>query len=203
MIVARAAQLIEDLISNDQKRSLAKNNQLMTVSLPNAGADRKLELMAGLYSADTQNVTAASIGLGYGSRSSASLAEKKKIIEVSGDRIGLVIGKGGETIKRLQTLTNCHVQVAKEGAGGSNPQTRTITLSGSSQEIERCEDEINRILSGQQSSLPRQRGSMPDDTPLGNRGTAGLGFNSQPQGGQNVSDSDITTCDCFSSYFYG
>jgi len=53
--------------------------------------------------------------------------------------VGLVIGRGGEQIKRLQSDSGCKIRIAREGDG---TQERTCTLTGS----QLCIDEAKRML---------------------------------------------------------
>lgn len=66
-------------------------------------------------------------------------------IRVPNDKVGLVIGKGGETIKTLQTATRCSIQVHKEDPLNPQPD-RTITLQGTEAAIARAETEIRRVV---------------------------------------------------------
>jgi far upstream element-binding protein len=67
----------------------------------------------------------------------------------SSSAVGLVIGRGGETIKQIQSMTGVYVQVHKENPGGENrPGLRLITLKGSEQSIAAGEVEVMRIVNG-------------------------------------------------------
>ena len=66
--------------------------------------------------------------------------------------VGLIIGKGGEQITRLQAETGCKVQISPArpdvGFGGSNVPDRVASLSGSRDAIDRArrfmDDIVNR-----------------------------------------------------------
>jgi len=53
--------------------------------------------------------------------------------------VGLVIGRGGESIKRLQSDSGCKIRIARDSDG---TQERTCTLTGS----QLCIDEAKRML---------------------------------------------------------
>jgi len=53
--------------------------------------------------------------------------------------VGLVIGRGGEQIKRLQSDSGCKIRIARDSDG---TQERTCTLTGS----QLCIDEAKRML---------------------------------------------------------
>lgn len=72
-------------------------------------------------------------------------------------QVGLVIGKGGSTIKELQNRTGCRIQIPQNIDPGSNPPTRRVTLTGvgdaphnAKREIEMmvADDEKNRYGGG-------------------------------------------------------
>jgi len=70
--------------------------------------------------------------------------------------VGLVIGRGGEQLHRLQADTQCKVQIAPDANGSSD---RTFTLVGTKEAIERAKRSIDEILK-RGSSL----GSDPNNT---------------------------------------
>lgn len=45
-------------------------------------------------------------------------------------QVGLVIGKGGSTIKELQNRTGCRIQIPSQTDPGTHPPTRCVTLTG-------------------------------------------------------------------------
>lgn len=63
-------------------------------------------------------------------------------------RVGLVIGRGGETIKYLQETTGCRVSMTPETAADSNHQTRAVTVSGSEAAIQHAKKLIEDITGG-------------------------------------------------------
>lgn len=79
-----------------------------------------------------------------------------KIVHVPNDMVGKIIGKGGATIRQLQDLSGAHVDVAKAPLG--NEPTRRVTLTGSYEQVEKCNEYIEMKLAGQ--SLPGATGGM-------------------------------------------
>ncbi len=57
--------------------------------------------------------------------------------------MGLVIGRGGEQINRLQAETGCKIQMAQEQPGASE---RTCTLTGPAYSIQRAREAIEAII---------------------------------------------------------
>ncbi|CAH1164508.1 unnamed protein product [Phaedon cochleariae] len=68
--------------------------------------------------------------------------------------VGLIIGRGGEQIQRLQTDTGCKIQLAPDSMGMPD---RICTLSGSREAIDRAKEIISNII--------RQRGAGEDGPP--------------------------------------
>eukprot|EP00474_Spongospora_subterranea_P000617 CRZ01075.1 hypothetical protein [Spongospora subterranea] len=95
--------------------------------------------------------------------------EKSKIINVAANAVGQIIGRGGDTIKMLQTKTGAFIQVSRESDPSSN--MKTVTLEGTASQIEHAEDEIMKILHENE-----QRDQIRGGSSLG--GGAGLGFSS-------------------------
>ncbi|KAJ3378150.1 Far upstream element-binding protein 1 [Entophlyctis sp. JEL0112] len=67
-------------------------------------------------------------------------------MEVPGDRIGLVIGKGGETIRSLQQTTGARITVVQEGAPRQG--FKTVNIQGTDAQIEESKRMIDDIVSG-------------------------------------------------------
>lgn len=89
--------------------------------------------------------------------------------------VGLVIGRGGETIKAIQSMTGVYIQVHKE-APGERSNMRTITLKGSDAAIAAGEEEIHRVCA--QSREAGGSGGGGGGGPGFGGGRPGLGYNS-------------------------
>ncbi|ORY47397.1 hypothetical protein BCR33DRAFT_96500 [Rhizoclosmatium globosum] len=65
-------------------------------------------------------------------------------MEVPGERVGLVIGRGGETIKMLQQKTGARITVVQDG----NPRQgyKTVTIQGTDAQIEESKKMISDIV---------------------------------------------------------
>uniref|UniRef100_A0A8C6LF38 KH-type splicing regulatory protein n=1 Tax=Nothobranchius furzeri TaxID=105023 RepID=A0A8C6LF38_NOTFU len=73
--------------------------------------------------------------------------------------VGLIIGRGGEQINKIQQDSGCKVQVAHDGAG--LPE-RSISLTGSPEAIQRAKDFIDDIVSRGHEPSNGQSGSMQE-----------------------------------------
>ena len=66
--------------------------------------------------------------------------------------MGLVIGRGGVTIKGIQDRTRVHIQIPQQ-PDAQDPRTRTIEITGEPQCIEAAKVEINALFSARNATL--------------------------------------------------
>ena len=66
------------------------------------------------------------------------------IIPVPNDCVGLIIGKGGETIRQLQMESGAKIQVAKKEIPNSN--LRNVFVEGSTDKYQRAKEMIEEII---------------------------------------------------------
>jgi far upstream element-binding protein len=76
-------------------------------------------------------------GLGGGS----GFEKVNDAIYVPSDAVGMIIGKGGETIREMQTATGCKINVAQ--SSGPGEVQREIALIGTRESIARAKDAID------------------------------------------------------------
>ncbi|KAJ8480301.1 hypothetical protein OPV22_024028 [Ensete ventricosum] len=69
-----------------------------------------------------------------------------KKIEIPNGRVGVIIGKSGETIKYLQLQSGAKIQVTRDMDADPNAQTRSVELIGTSEQISKAEQLINDVL---------------------------------------------------------
>lgn len=77
--------------------------------------------------------------------------ESRKI-EVPNSKVGLVIGKGGETIKYLQHQSGARIQVARDGESDPRSSTRQVELMGTPEQISRAEQLVKDVIAEQAST---------------------------------------------------
>ena len=65
--------------------------------------------------------------------------------KVPNRHVGLIIGKGGETLKALHQKTNSFIYIPNDYKEGD--EFRNIELSGSPQAVEECKKEIDVLIS--------------------------------------------------------
>ena len=114
---------------------------------------------------------AANGGGGVGGRDARPMASSSARLDqmavvykvpVPGDRIGLIIGKGGSTIKQIQDRTRTVVQIPND-ADADNPTVRTISIGGDSHEA--CLAAQQEI---QQAIIPQQHQQGPSSSASAN-----------------------------------
>ncbi|VVB09037.1 unnamed protein product [Arabis nemorensis] len=69
-----------------------------------------------------------------------------KKIDIPNMRVGVIIGKGGETIKYLQAQSGAKIQVTRDMDADPNAPTRTVDLTGTPDQISKAEQLINDVL---------------------------------------------------------
>lgn len=71
---------------------------------------------------------------------------QSKKIEIPNGRVGVIIGKGGETIKYLQLQSGAKIQVTRDMDADPNSPNRAVELMGTSDQISKAEQLINEVL---------------------------------------------------------
>ncbi|MQL89899.1 hypothetical protein Taro_022473, partial [Colocasia esculenta] len=69
-----------------------------------------------------------------------------KRIEIPNARVGVIIGKSGETIKYLQLQSGAKIQVTRDAEADPNSQTRSVELTGTTEQVTKAEQLINDVL---------------------------------------------------------
>ncbi|KAG0503524.1 hypothetical protein HPP92_003596 [Vanilla planifolia] len=70
-----------------------------------------------------------------------------KRIDIPNGRVGVIIGKSGETIKYLQVQSGARIQVTRDMDADPSGQTRPVELIGTPEQISKAEQLINEVLS--------------------------------------------------------
>jgi len=112
--------------------------------------------------------SAVSQASGYGmgsvtdSHAPMSGAALTETIYIPEDKVGLIIGRKGDTINMLQTICGAKVTITRES--NVDPRGRPVTISGNSSQIAHCQREINRLIDNAQSNPePGVNESMPHE----------------------------------------
>ena len=80
--------------------------------------------------------------------------------------VGLIIGKGGETIQRLQQGTGAKIQIPNDPQPGSDPPMRVILVAGLPQQRQNAHYEIQLLVEQHNQRNPQYLGSSRDGRPL-------------------------------------
>ncbi|KAM6559115.1 hypothetical protein CsatA_028354 [Cannabis sativa] len=70
-----------------------------------------------------------------------------KKISIPNGKVGLIIGKGGETIKYLQSQSGAKIQITRDSEADPYSLSRDVELTGTSEQISRAEQLINDVIS--------------------------------------------------------
>ncbi|XP_062022574.1 uncharacterized protein LOC133738912 [Rosa rugosa] len=117
-----------------------------------------------VYTPPAYPVFTAQTGHSYGSGTS-------KKIDIPNGKVGVIIGKQGETIRQLQLQSGAKIQITRDSEADLNSLTRDVELTGTSEQISRAEQLINDVIAEADAG-----GSAP---------STNQGFNSmQPGGGE-------------------
>uniref|UniRef100_A0A3B5R1U6 Far upstream element-binding protein 3-like n=1 Tax=Xiphophorus maculatus TaxID=8083 RepID=A0A3B5R1U6_XIPMA len=103
---------------------------------------------------------------------------------IPADKCGLVIGKGGETIKSINQQSGAHVELQRNPPPSTDPNTRVFTIRGSAQQMEVARQLIDDKIGVSRRNAPSW-GSGPGSGParsaltLPSRLPAGIGDHEQ------------------------
>mmetsp|Transcript_21851 Transcript_21851/g.32557 ORF Transcript_21851/g.32557 Transcript_21851/m.32557 type:complete len:571 (+) Transcript_21851:121-1833(+) len=142
--MAKGSKMINDLLFDHDKLYAKKREQLSELDMPASLYDEKV---TANFSMPGQSSGRG--GLGYG---------KSKDIRIPNDKVGLVIGRGGETIKNLQADTGAKIQIAKDTRPGS--PNRVVTLSGSEEQIVIAEKEVRGLIESRMRQQDQRTNSV-------------------------------------------
>eukprot|EP00899_Mesostigma_viride_P021791 jgi/Mesvir1/29613/Mv21465-RA.1 len=124
----------------------------------NDDAKRAAALVALFAQAQAHAAAAAS----HLALSAASPAGDSKTIQVQNSKVGLVIGKGGETIKYLQLQSGARIQVQRDADAEPGAQFRKVELIGTPDQINRAEKLISEVVYEQVTAVGANAGQrMP------------------------------------------
>jgi hypothetical protein len=134
--VEKATELDEDLLFNKDLQASLKNQQLRKVAELSGKPVSKqgFILNESLYAAETKDA--------FFPRPTGGVSD---IMKVPRDRVGHIIGKGGDTIRMVQSKTGAFVQVSKE-EGNPDDDFKVIEIEGTEEEVQAAKAEIQRLL---------------------------------------------------------
>ncbi|CAK9191297.1 unnamed protein product [Sphagnum troendelagicum] len=83
---------------------------------------------------------------------------QSKNIDVPNSKVGLIIGKGGETIKYLQQQSGARIQVARDADSDPRLSTRQVEIMGSAEQISHAEQLVRDVIAEASSGGPGGHG---------------------------------------------
>ncbi|KAL8739636.1 MAG: hypothetical protein Q9190_007581 [Brigantiaea leucoxantha] len=142
LIIGRGGETIRDLQERSgchvnivgEEKSINGLRPVNLIGTPQAAATAK-DLIMEIVDSDTKNLTSqgTSAGRVVGSMGGDSGDKINDVIIVPSEAVGMIIGKGGETIKEMQNTTGCKINVTP--ASGRDIE-REIGLVGSRGAVE-------------------------------------------------------------------
>ena len=131
--VDKAYREVEKILFNPEQAMRLKQEQLSSLENLKRGGDG-----TSMYGPGTSS---SSLGM-----SSGTGDEYQVEIHVPNGVVGTIIGKGGETTKRIQAMTGTHVQIAKESEMKPGDTHRCITVKGTPDAVAECRRQIDEIV---------------------------------------------------------
>ena len=151
---------VEMILFNPEQAMRLKQEQLKNLAEMNGNPSSS----SGSGSGSGQAYNAESIyGAGYkqmmsnsgnGGGGGGGGEEYQIELRVPNPMVGLVIGKGGENIQKMQSQTGVHVQIAKEQDMRPGETLRSIILKGPPDAVAECKRMIDDIISSRQQNPP-------------------------------------------------
>ncbi|PIA52349.1 hypothetical protein AQUCO_01000304v1 [Aquilegia coerulea] len=110
--------------------------------LPLSTSSSGPQTLPGQMSENSQTLTSfpTQPGSHYGFQSTS------KSIDIPNGKVGVIIGKAGETIKSLQLQSGARIQVTKDTEVDPYSQTRGVELIGTQEQISRAEQLIKEVI---------------------------------------------------------
>ena len=134
--VAKAIEEVEEILYNPDRAALLKGQQLSS--------------LAASKSQSSQQPNPDSI---YGPGLAAGgLQGPGETMEVPNSIVGLLIGRGGEQIQRLQNSTGANMQIQKEIEMAPGATMRVVTLKGTFEQRSELRKRIDEIVSSAMES---------------------------------------------------
>ncbi|KAH7441176.1 hypothetical protein KP509_03G027700 [Ceratopteris richardii] len=132
----RAQQILARFAVQDSKRSHSEEDEKVSQQ-----DERSIQaqISGNLFQTKKPEFTTGGF---YGSHGPP---ESRKV-EIPNAKVGLVIGKGGDTIKQIQLQSGARVQITKDMDHNPNLPFRTVELMGTPEQIERAETLIHDLI---------------------------------------------------------
>merc|ERR1719450_1106833 len=117
-------------------------------------------------------------GGGAGWPSNGAGGDKVEYVMVSSNKVGLVIGKGGETIKSINQASGAHVEIDRNAPPDATE--KNFIIKGSAEAVERAKNMVLEKIGAMEGS---GYGAFPGQTFIPGGGGRGGGGGGPPQAG--------------------
>ncbi|XP_075169013.1 P-element somatic inhibitor isoform X2 [Haematobia irritans] len=107
-------------------------------------------------------------------------------IMIPGTKVGLVIGKGGDTIKQLQEKTGAKMVIIQEGP--NQELIKPLRISGEPQKIEMAKQLVLDLIAQKDAQNQQAATNNRPGGGMGGGGAGGMGANNGPNGGGNYNN---------------
>ncbi|CAN0927792.1 Far upstream element-binding protein 3 [Linum grandiflorum] len=174
-------------LENTIELAKQKAQEIAARLISDAASDPKRQRMAGsdassepsLWSDSAPAAAPPSYPVSYNAQSSQYGVLGSKRIAIPNGKVGVVIGKGGETIKYIQMTSGAKIQITKDQEADPHALTRDVDLSGTPDQMSRAEELINEVISEAEQGAYSASG--------GPGGHGGQGSNVKQSGGEQFS----------------
>ncbi|XP_043705828.1 far upstream element-binding protein 1-like isoform X2 [Telopea speciosissima] len=128
---------------------LFSNAEAKRPRVENGGTDEPNDKGFGFAPTDFGQKPPSQVGFAPSSTGPVSYGFQgtSKTIDIPNGRVGVIIGKGGETIKYLQLQSGAKIQVTRDMDADPNSLTRMVELVGTAEQISKAEQLISDVLS--------------------------------------------------------
>ena len=135
-------------LKQEQLKNLAEMNGTGQASCPPSSSGNVAYNSESIYGAGYKQMSSNQFNGGGGGGGGGD--DYQIELRVPNPMVGLVIGKGGENIQKMQSQTGVHVQIAKEQDMMPGETYRSIVLKGRSDAVTECKRMIDEIISSRQ-----------------------------------------------------
>jgi far upstream element-binding protein len=130
--VDRLTKRMEEILYNPQEAYRLKSEQLSQLKeISNSAATARVDILSGSGTDEAYQIE----------------------LLVPNNMVGLVIGKGGDQILRIQAQLNIHAQIAKESEMKPGETQRSIVLRGQRKNVNEAKRRIEEIVAAQIAKL--------------------------------------------------
>jgi len=130
--VDKALREVELILFNPEEANRLKQEQLKNLAEMNGNNNPATHGLNSFLSQYGQSVSADD--------------ENSVELRVPNNLVGLIIGKGGDHIQKLQMQTGCHVQIAKESDMKPGETLRSIVLKGSAEAVREAKKRVDDLI---------------------------------------------------------